>query len=734
MPRRIPSEIGYRFKEWTPQKLATVAIERGIVERISHVTVRQILKRHEALGPALGAGLRATDGRGDAGGPAAGPRTELNLGEAALAQSHYDVAVSHFYAALEEKSLSVEEEARVRVLLSKGLEELSKYEEAYAAISLYEDSRTVALLGLRSRARVRLRLGWVDCFQGKHPKAIASLNEAKRLFLELGDELGMSEAHYALGRTYIELNEFRIARDHLVAAVNAQKTVRDRELLALVYQRLGTVDFGEGAFSSSKEFYLKALELAEGSANTNLIGGILVNLGTMLFGGALSDKQEAIKYLQRGISSLEKGGHKDFLVQGYNNLGDTLRYSGLWEEAVLNLNKAIETAHQFSLANHEAIARTTLAEILCARGSYEEAERQLSTSLDLIDGQGDKWLESNILRILATVYKATGRIDAALKTLRQTLQLSTSIGDLYGVTLAMVGLAEVHVSQGGHDQAREYLELAQGRLKEEMYLPVSGLIQRLVGQLEAARGRLAEAKQHIAQSISIFTTTDIPYDLAKSYYEMGLLLRKARDLSGFEANLIKAKKIFEQLGAEPDLEQIRNALSSVAQAEQSAQVLKVNPQNDVLLMQRLIEASASRELLLRELAAVVCENFPVEQVAICRVEDTGRAEPLVVQGINRIEAERLCARNEFSVTESVSPAAEGYTIRIGEDARHPIIIYVKTESLPDLGRLQPLLKQAELGLETCQLRAAARGGTARNVEQRIQTIMPGIYRREPFDV
>src|SRR5436190_19346589 len=40
-----PAEAGYRFKEWTPQKLATAAIERHIVERISHVTVRQILKR-----------------------------------------------------------------------------------------------------------------------------------------------------------------------------------------------------------------------------------------------------------------------------------------------------------------------------------------------------------------------------------------------------------------------------------------------------------------------------------------------------------------------------------------------------------------------------------------------------------------------------------------------------------------------------------------------------------------
>jgi tetratricopeptide (TPR) repeat protein len=126
--------------------------------------------------------------------------------------------------------------------------------------------------------------------------------------------------------------------------------------------------------------------------------------------------------------------------------------------------------------------------------------------------------------------------------------LDTAIADQNAI-----GYLEFHIEQGGHEQAREYLELAQGRLREEMNLPISGLIQRLTGQLEAASGRLAEAKQHIAQSVSIFTTTEIPFELARSYYSMGLLLSTAHDPKGAEANLVQAKAIFERLGAEPDL-------------------------------------------------------------------------------------------------------------------------------------------------------------------------------------
>ncbi len=729
-----PAQAGYGFKEWTPQKLATAAIERGIVNRISHVTVRQILKRERGNG-ATGSPVSASPPRTETR-RAALDGSPFHLGEAALAQSRYEAAGEHFYAALAETDQTPEDEAMTRSLLSKALEEQSKYEDAYNVIGKYDDPKLVAPLSPRTRARVRLRLGWVNSFLRNHPKAIAGLNEAKRLFLELGDDLGMSEAHYALGRTYIEINEFRIARDHLVAAASFQKTALDRELLAQIYRRLGMVDFSEGVFSSSKENYMRALELAEGSSNTNLIGGILLDLGTTLFHGFPGENQESARYLERGIAYLETGGHKDYLALAYNNLGDNLRHSGLWDEAVKNLHKAIEVGERYSKPNHEAMAHITLGEILCAKGEYPKAEEHLKKSLDLIEASGDKWLESNALRVLAAVYRGTGRTDLALKTLRETMQLSTSIGDLHGVTLAMVGLAEFHVSQGGHEQAGEYLELAQGRLKDEMYLPVSGLIQRLIGQLEAASGRFAEAKQHIAQSISIFTTTEIPYELARSYYEMGMLLGKAHDVKGSEANLLQAKAIFEKLGAGPDLEMTSRLLASDVRGEELPQMWRVSPPNDVLLMQRLIEASASRELLVQELAAVIYENLTVGAVVICRIEETGRAEPVVAQGVSRSEAERLCETLDVSTEENIRRLPDGYLLKLGDSVRPPTAVYIHASGSLDVARLQPLLRQAELGLETCSLRVAARGGTTRSLEQRIQTIMPGFIVASPsmFDV
>ncbi|HSO75665.1 MAG TPA: helix-turn-helix domain-containing protein, partial [Blastocatellia bacterium] len=156
-----PAVLGYSFNEWTPQKLATAAVERGIVDSISHVTVRQLLSRQASplVLPAPGETKEGT--------PALGleaDQTDFQWGELALAQSQYEAAAERLYLALAKDENSPEQEAITRSLLSKALEELSKYEEAQAVIGKYDDARVLSLLSPQTRARVRLRIGWVNSF------------------------------------------------------------------------------------------------------------------------------------------------------------------------------------------------------------------------------------------------------------------------------------------------------------------------------------------------------------------------------------------------------------------------------------------------------------------------------------------------------------------------------------------------------------------------------------------
>ena len=543
-------------------------------------------------------------------------------------------------------------------------------------------------LSPQMRARVKLRIGWVHSWLWNTPKAIAALNETRKLFLEMEDEVGVSEANYALGRTYNAIDEFRIARDHLLAAVNSQRTSQDPELLARIYDQLGTADFNEGAFTSAYENYRKALELAERSPKWNLTGRILLNVGTAHDEGYMGERKVSADYFRRAIECLEKGGHTDYLALAYNNLAANLRDSGLWGEAVENLNNSIGIAIKFPDRRMEATARITLAEILSARGRFDEAEEHLNKCLNLVGGSAAKWIESNALIVMGRVYSATDRAEDAIRSLRQALRLSTSIGDLHGVTLAQIELAQFHYEHAGHEQAREYLELAQARLKEEKSLFISGLMQRLAGQLEAARGRFAEARQHIAQSISIFTTTDIPYEVARSQYELALLLIKSGEIKPAETNLVQARQFFQEISAEPDLKRVATAAEAIASGEQPGHAtVRPSSDNDVLLMQRLIEASASRELLLQELTAVVYDNFKTLSVAVFRIEEDDRLAVVVSQGMSLAEAEEFGDAVGSELIRSGGRSGGTYIFRLSDGSSLGLALCIRV-SLPLVGGVE----------------------------------------------
>jgi DNA-binding NtrC family response regulator/tetratricopeptide (TPR) repeat protein/transposase len=767
-----PSQVGYSFERWTAQKLANAAVKEGIVDKISHVTVQQILKRKAVTTPSIRDVVRE------------GTHSDNGLvqsGRAALRSSQFDQAVTLFQEALAAPTVSGEEEAELRILLSQSLEELSRYEDSFKAVEKLEYPHVLMTFSPGLRARVKLRIGWTHSWLRDHPKAIASLNDAKKLFLELQDEAGISEANYALGRTYIGLSEFRIARDHLITAINALRSAYEPELLARIYFQLGTVDFYEGSVAKAKECYLKALNLAENSSNSNLKGMILLNLGMSFSYDDPAGRAESVQYSQKAILLLEASGHKDFLALAYNNLGENHRLAGLWDQASDVLNKAIEIALRFSQPTHEATAKGTLAEILSSRGRLAEAESHATTAIELASANSDRWLESYVRRVLASVYLATDRDEEALSSLRHALRISTAVGDLEGITLAQVALAEAHYSQGGLDQAREYLELAQGRLREEKSKPlyITGLIQRLLGMLEAAGGRYAIGRQHVAQSISIFTTTEIPFEVGRSQDAMGQMLALAGEPNAAEAHFSQARAIFEELRAQPWVDSVMKALAWLDSAAVNGEPPGSAPRrltpvpgtggagsgladrldtlgsglldgsggsvdyrihtagNDILLMQRLIEASASRELLINELCSVVYENFDADYAAVLKAGGNRKPEVLASQGIATQELRLLLSELDPSLVEAGAASGAYFAIlaSIGGDSagatnRTPaLVLYIHARSgdFPsmDQTRLQPLIKQVELGLETCALRDSASIPAPDRSDYQTRTITPG---------
>src|SRR5262249_15802909 len=257
-----------------------------------------------------------------------------------------------------------------------------------------------------------------------------------------------------------------------------------------------------------------------------------------------------------------------------------------------------------------------------------------------------------------------------------------------------------------------------------------GLAQRLDGKIALARRHFEEAKQHISASINIFASINNKYELAASRLEMGLLYMHIGETSASREYLSDARERFVELGARPVLERAEELLSALQRGElpKTTTTAEVKLTKDVLLMQRLIDAATSRDLLLKELATIIYENFSVNRVIIFDAVNSSGLEPVTALGCRQSAAVGLSAQGAETIGFGKTSLGAASLLPLEDRLKTKAWLYLdpKGGNLSDLPSLKPLFRQAELGLENCSLRAMSRSTLSQDIDKvRAQTLIPG---------
>ena len=129
------------------------------------------------------------------------------------------------------------------------------------------------------------------------------------------------------------------------------------------------------------------------------------------------------------------------------------------------------------------------------------------------------------------------------------------------------------------------------------------------------------AAQHFARSVSIFEMLGDRYRSTRAHFELGRAYASQHPERAAE-HLARAVHTFRELGAALDLKRAEEALAALDRSAPERQ----NEQSALaqLLTLRLAEAVASRELLLRELAAVL------DQETNARAESSSSSPPRII--------------------------------------------------------------------------------------------------------
>src|SRR6185369_8412603 len=203
--------------------------------------------------------------------------------------------------------------------------------------------------------------------------------------------------------------------------------------------------------------------------------------------------------------------------------------------------------------------------------------------------------------------------------------------------------------------------------------------------------------------------------------------------------LANALRTFRELGAGPDVARVERSL---AELDGEAPDRRTDPVAlSQLLTLRLVNAAASRELLLHELAAVLHQESIAERIMIAEAHPDGHFINVASYGMSFDASNRL-ARDLQNLKNDQDRAAYGVkhnasVVLLRPQNAHPALLFIAPRSeelLLDGLSLDPLLRITTMGLEICALRERVPGvhGGPHHVTRGDQRIPGMIYSSPPM--
>jgi transcriptional regulator with GAF, ATPase, and Fis domain/Tfp pilus assembly protein PilF len=586
-------------------------------------------------------------------------------------------------------------------------------------------------------AKVLVQISGAYNYCGDHPKAIALLQSALTELPNNESDTRAAAIYGALARVYRSINEYGIARDYSLRALDIYRQRGDWRGLAEAYFGLGRADVDEGQYKSSLENYEQALKLVGDHPATFLLGKIYSNMaGACWF---LKRPQDGIKYLEKAIGYYERTDHKNNAARAYNNLGINLVLMGQWERAQEAMERALAMVIDIDeRADNVPMIMDSLGELCMLRGDLAEAWNYLKRAAVLASENGNKWYECQILRTLARCHIAMNASADALATAHRALELAERIGDRQAIYESQLLLAESSLQTGNLHACETNLRPVIEHTSDSAFdLALAGDAQRLQGLLAMAHSDPTAAVQHFGRSVSIFDLLGDRYRSARAHYELGRAYAQVQPELAAE-HLSRAVNTFRELGAKRDLELAQSTLDEHDQTE---------PQQDrgreaavQLITLRLAEAVASRALLLRELAAVLRQETSAKRVMVVEPDEEQKQSIVVAHGYDNKEATMIAdevlnldsdaARQRFSAKHD----AKIITLKSANSLPATLLISPRESAKLSGGLpLESLLRVVELGMDLCALRARASAGQTQENQDGVvgAEMLPGFIHSSP---
>jgi hydrogenase-4 transcriptional activator len=619
-------------------------------------------------------------------------------------------------------SLPRDDELAVRAMLAEAWLLNDDLDQAAAALGRTPDTFRDTISSGRLSTLWRLH-GRLASARGDQSRAIALHGRALKHAETAHDSRGIGLAHYELGQCYRQVGDVAIVREHITKAASALQAAGDRRHLALVHSlssiplaQLGRYDEAMGALRQAER--LASVVSAEDVVAT--VCGNQANVTMMEH-----RYEQALALAERSVALHEAHGSGHGLAVALATLGQICVRLGDLMRAEKALHRALDVRSPIQFHETTGAVFDTLAQIHLIRGAYDTASEFLGRASEAYGAYGlqtSKWYEWSVRVLGARLALRRGALDEAASRADEILRAGAPPFDALQATLIA---AEALVAAGRVDEAAQRLSSAADVLDPKIAPAAWGEYLRLRGALNAKMSSAADAYHDFAQSATLLDLLGERYQAALSHLEIGRLVAQTGARSTAERHLNQAYAVFEQLGADRDLNDTRDAQRLLTSIGSGEYVLSPADADDAVV-RRIVDAAALPDLLGRETAAALFEAAAAD-CAVIYVERSGTDIRVIASTGCDADAARALARSAAQGTAYGRGAILVEPLgRDRDGARFALVASPRPIGHPVLRRVRMIAAVARQGFALCAARdrsVAEPVGLA--VDRSLEPVLPG---------
>jgi len=425
---------------------------------------------------------------------------------------------------------------------------------AYEALGHAKEIQNPEVLALAYRT-----VGILSDFADQDTSAISHFRKALNIYRQIGAALDEAVTNYEMSRAFRDLEDHQRVVELIQPNTRIIDSLGTRQLAGDVHNFLGLNLWMLGKFGEAEYHYLKALELYSEELEPIAYPYTYNNLGVLYFNW--SRYEEALNYYQIARDLHAKiPENRGSLALVIGNIGAT--YLRLFQEdlARSTLTQALELAQEVDSERATINAINWMAKLEAHVGEYQKARSHLRQVIDVYRGSEGRVGLARAVRDMADLYALQHRFTQAEGLYRESLDLSTSVGDRFGIVGALHGIGASLLYLGQDSSAFIYLDQALTTAIEGNYPQEIIGVYHDLAMLEYGKGNhlrsydLHQRARALQDSLFNFEVTDligdlqIRHDLESRDREI-TLLKEMTDKQNLEMAQIRSQRLILLLAA-----------------------------------------------------------------------------------------------------------------------------------------------------------------------------------------